>query len=138
MSGAGRLLVAALIGATLVALALDQRLKDAPPVVRRVKVQRALSPNGDGHRDVGRIRFVLTRPDVVTVVVLDAHDRRVRRLATARPLAAGRKLLLLWDGRTDAGARAAPGLYHVRVELARRGRSIDLVRHMRLRATPRS
>src|SRR3954469_24749994 len=91
MSGGGRVLVAVLIGATLASLALYQRLKDAPSVIRRVKVERSFSPNGDGYRDVGGIRFMLTQPDVVTVTVLDAGGRRVRRLATARPVAADRK-----------------------------------------------
>jgi hypothetical protein len=132
MSGAARLLVVVLIGATLAALALDQRLKDAPSVVRRVKLAPQFSPNGDGYRDVGGIRFRLTQPDLVTVTVIDARGRRVRRLATARRAAAHRRLRFTWDGRTDAGVRAAPGTYFVELYLARRDRTIDLVEHMRL------
>jgi hypothetical protein len=127
-----RLIVVVLIGATLAALAVDQRLKDAPSVVRRVKLQSSFTPNGDGRRDIAGVRFMLTRPDVVTVTVRDAHGRRVRRLATARRVPANRKLRFYWDGRTDAGARAAPGAYYVRLVLARRGRTIDFVRHIRL------
>jgi hypothetical protein len=128
--------VLGLIGATLAALAIDQHLKEAPSVVRRVKVSRSFSPNGDGHRDAAKIRFMLTRPDVVTLTVLDASGHRVRRLATATPVLADRVLRFRWDGDTDAGRRAAPGRYAAQLMLARRGRTIELVRRMRLRATP--
>src|SRR4051794_5558877 len=100
LSRSGQVLVFVLIAATLAALAADQLRKEAPSVVRRVKVVRSFSPNGDGYRDVAGIRFVLTRPDVVTVTMLDAGDRPVRRLATARPVAADRNLRFVWDGRT--------------------------------------
>ncbi len=44
--------------------------------------------------------------------VLDLAGRRVRELG--RTLAAGRHVLG-WDGRRDDGARAAPGVYHLRL-----------------------
>src|SRR4051794_23372535 len=136
LSRPGRLLVLVLIGATLAALVVDQRLKDAAPVVRRVKLVRAFSPNGDGYNDVGGIRFILTKPDVVTVTVVDGSGRRVRRLATRRKVRADVKLRFFWDGRTYAGRLAAPGIYHVRIALARRARTIPFARHMRLSARP--
>jgi hypothetical protein len=125
-----------LIGATLAALAVDQRLKDTAPVIRRVKLVRAFSPNGDGYNDVAGIRFILTKPDIVTVTVVDAAGRRVRRLATRKHVRANRKLRFFWRGRTDAGRLAPPGLYHARIVLARRGRTIDTVRRVRLSARP--
>src|SRR3954454_17601186 len=133
LSRPGRLLVLVLIAATLAALAVDQRLKDTAPVIRRVKLVRAFSPNGDGYNDTGGIRFILTKPDVVTVTVVDG-DRRVRRLATGRKVKANVKLRFFWDGRTDAGRLPAPGIYHVQIVLARAGRTITFVRRMRLSA----
>ncbi|WP_028060679.1 FlgD immunoglobulin-like domain containing protein [Candidatus Solirubrobacter pratensis] len=136
MTRPAQILVLVLLGATVVALAVDQRLKERPAVIRRVKVARSFSPNGDGFNDRAGIRFMVTRPDVVTVTVLDAHGDPVRRLARARRVPADRKLRFFWDGRTDAGRRAPPGVYYTRVRLGRRGQTIQLVRHIRLSARP--
>jgi hypothetical protein len=125
-----------LIGATLAALAVDQRLKDTAPVVRRVKLVRAFSPNGDGYNDIGGIRFILTKPDRVTVTVVDGDGRRVRRLATRKRVPADVKARFYWDGKTDAGRLAAPGIYHVQIRLGRLGRTITFVRRMRLSGRP--
>lgn len=128
------MLVLVLMVATVAALAVEQRLKERPPVIRRVKVARSFSPNGDGYRDTAGIRFVLTRPDVATVTIVDAHGRAVRHLATARRVPAKRKLRFAWDGRTDGGRAAPRGVYGVRVTLTHR--SIELVRKIRLSARP--
>jgi hypothetical protein len=122
--------------ATLCAILVIQRVKDAPALVRRVTVTPLFSPNGDGYRDVVKIRFVLGRPDDVTAVVVDGAGRTVRRLAVGRRAPAGRRVRLQWDGRTARGTVAAPGTYRVRLTLRRRGRTLDLRAPARLSGRP--
>ncbi len=137
MSKAAQMLFAVLALATLGALILSQRLKDEPGLVRRVKVTYRFSPNGDGYRDRAMIRFVLGRPDVVTVAVVDGRGQVVRRLAAECRLPAARKVRLPWDGRTDAGDVAPEGAYRLRLSLRHAGRSIELTRAVRIRSRPR-
>lgn len=80
----------------------------APPVALRA----APSPFVD-HTTV---RWTLSRSGRVHATVLDVGGRRIRDLLDA-PLAAGPHEIR-WDGRDEAGARAAPGLYFVRVRAA--------------------
>jgi hypothetical protein len=122
----------ALAVATVFAGIVVQRAKDAPALLRAVVVTRAFTPDGDGHRDVASIRLRLGRRDRVSVTVMAADGRPVRRLVTARRVPAGGLLRVLWTGRTDAGGRAPPGTYRVRVVLPRGGRTIDLVDSIRL------
>ncbi len=66
----------------------------------------------------GAVNLVLAMPEPhdVSVAVFDMQGRRVRSLASGA-MAAGRHALA-WDGRTEAGARAASGLYFVRARWA--------------------
>jgi hypothetical protein len=130
------ILVLALIGATLAALAIDQHLKQAPAVVRRVWVIRSFSPNGDSSRDRALIRFMVTRRDVVAVTILAPNGQVIRHLATHRAVRPNRKLRFYWNGRTDAGRLAPPAVYRVRVTLRRRHRTVELLRQIRLSARP--
>jgi hypothetical protein len=113
----------ALAVATVFAGIVVQRAKDAPALLRAVVVTRAFTPDGDGHRDVASIRLRLGRRDRVSVTVMAADGRPVRRLVTARRVPAGGLLRVLWTGRTDAGGRAPPGPYRGRVVLPRGGRT---------------
>ena len=137
MTRPAQLLFALLFISTLSAFVLSQRLKERPAFVRGVRVTPHFSPNGDGFRDRATVRFVLARPDAVTVSVLDERERVVRRLAAGRRLPAGRRVRFEWDGRTDAGPLAPAGRYRVRVWLGDQRRSIDLVQALRLRVGPR-
>jgi hypothetical protein len=131
-----QLILGLLAVATLCAIVAAQRAKDAPALVRRVTVTALFTPNGDGYRDVARIRFTLGRPDTVDVAVLDGRGATVRRLAVARPAPGARAVRLRWDGRTDRGVPAPPGTYRVRVALRRRGRTLELQRPTRLSPRP--
>ncbi len=66
----------------------------------------------------GAVNLVLGLPEAqeVSVAVFDMQGRRVRTLADGT-LAAGRHVLV-WDGRGEAGGRAASGLYFVRARWA--------------------
>ncbi len=63
---------------------------------------------------VTRITFALPSDGVVDVAVFDLAGRQVRSLAPRAWAAAGQRSYT-WDGRLDDGARAAPGLYMVRL-----------------------
>ena len=113
-----------LVLATFAAFFLAQRLKQAPPAVEARVVTRVFSPNGDGRADVARFRLRLRKADEVTVTVLDREtDRPVRRLATDRPVPAGRPVELAWDGRTDARRIAPDAYYKLLITLREQGRS---------------
>jgi hypothetical protein len=120
------LVLAALFVATLVAVLLTQRVKDAPALVRNVHVSPRFTPNGDGYRDRALITFAVGRSDRVVVEILDAHDRLVRRVGPIVRRGRGRYVAVRWFGRTDAKRPAPAGTYRVRVILRRRGETIVL------------
>jgi len=64
----------------------------------------------------GPVWFAIDLPHAgpVSAFLFDATGRRVRTLAEGRPFEAGPNALE-WDGRNDAGARAAVGIYFIRV-----------------------
>jgi FlgD Ig-like domain len=128
----GRLLLGLLAVATVCAGVVVQRVKDAPALVRSVRVSAAFTPNGDGVRDRARIGFRSGRRDRASVTIVGAGGATVRRLATGRPVGPRRRLRLRWDGRTDAGTPAPPGAYRVRVTLPGRGSTLELATAIRL------
>jgi FlgD Ig-like domain len=126
-------MLAVMFAATVAALVLSQRIKDEPVFLHRVKATRRISPNADGYHDKAVIRFVLGRPDVVSVAVAGPDGRIVRHLARNLSAPAGRKIRFRWTGRTDSGALAPDGTYTVRVTLTARPRTIELHKRIRLR-----
>jgi parallel beta-helix repeat protein len=60
------------------------------------------------------IRFDLPKTGVVGLVVYDMRGRQVRRLMAGAVLAAGPHSVV-WDGCSDSGVEAAPGIYLCRV-----------------------
>jgi len=133
MTAAARVVLAVTFAATVVALVRIQGVKDEPAYVHRVKATRLVSPNADGYHDTALIRFVLGRPDTVSVALADAHGRVVRHLAHDRRVPADKKVRFHWGGRTDTGARAPNGTYTVRVRLRDAGRTIELHKRIRVR-----
>ena len=67
------------------------------------------------------LRFTLTQDEYYAVTIHDLAGRRVRDLAAGRGTAGERTVS--WDGRTDAGTRAAPGVYMIRL---RRGTGAEV------------
>jgi len=115
-----------LVAATFSAFFAAQRLKSAPPVATIKRITQHFSPNGDGRRDVARIRVRVRKDDDVTIAVVDDAGTEVRRLAVAVPATEDRSVRVRWDGRTAAGAMAPEGVYRLRVSLRRGGRAVTL------------
>ena len=78
-----------------------------------------LTPNGDGVNDEAAISFQVFQvrgPPRLSLRIHDLSGRLVRDLTRTPPQASGRHEFL-WDGRDDAGALVAPGVYAARVEV---------------------
>ena len=72
------------------------------------------TPNGDGANDQLRLSFDLLKAEAIPrVVIYDLAGRAIRAL----PGQAGRLQVFFWDGRTQEGDLAPPGLYLCRVEV---------------------
>ncbi len=132
----GAMVFAALVVATVGAFFVTTRLKRSAPAIEQLKFNRHFSPNGDGVVDYARFGFRLRRPDEVTVSIVMRDGTRVRTLADNRELRRGKRYRFRWDGRTDSGAVAPDGEYHVRVSLRRQGRSATSPRKVFLDTKP--
>jgi hypothetical protein len=128
--------VAALVVATVCAIIVTQRLKDAPAILRRVHVTPVFTPNGDGYQDRATVKFLVGRNDRVSVSLVDDRGHVVRRLARSRRARRCCYVRLRWYGRTDAARPAPAGAYQVRVALHRRDKALTLVDEIRLRRRP--
>lgn len=127
-----RVVFALLVLATFFAFFAAQRLKHTDPLVYSVSFKRYISPNDDGLREKGRVRFRIKKADRVSVEVIDRTDAPVRVLADNEPMSAGPHTFY-WNGRfrseIDAsgkrqrGRPVPDGAYRVRVTLLGRGRS---------------
>jgi hypothetical protein len=73
------------------------------------------TPNGDGKGDVWAPKFDVTKPltKVSLRITASTTGRVVRTLTTTAPDGSLRGLS--WDGRSDRGTKAAPGIYHWRL-----------------------
>ena len=135
MSLFARVVFVLLVAATFSAFFAAQRLKSTPPVATIKKITRHFSPNGDGRRDVARVRIRVRKDDDVTIAVVDAAGNEVRRLASAEPASSERAVRVRWDGRTTTGSVAPEGDYRLRVRLRRGGRAATLEPGLRIDTT---
>ena len=126
MSTFARVVFALLVAATFGAFFVAQRLKNAESVAEYTQLKRVFSPNGDGIRDVDRITFKVDEADEVTATVVTRDGERVRRLATGIDAGPDRPVTVVWDGKTDSGARAPDGLYRMQLGLRRTGRTVTI------------
>ncbi len=85
---------------------------------------RFFSPNGDGVRDVARLRFRLRATQRIDADVIDPAGARIRRLVDGESRAGA--VRLSWDGRDDAGRAAPDGSYFLRVRLFHDEQTITL------------
>jgi len=118
----GAVLFACLLVLTVGVFVVERVARSSDDVVNTV----VLSPRLEhGHADVS---FTLTEADDdVDVLIIDGNEDAdgdvVATLASGAGLAAGPHEYR-WDGRTDAGERAPPGLYALEVVLGEAGRDV--------------
>jgi hypothetical protein len=133
------------VAATIGAFAYAQRLKREPLILDRVTLgspakplgnPAAFTPNGDCFFDGGRIRFRVTRSDRGNVEIVTPNGQLVRRIASDRFLKRYRFFTFHWDGKTNAGERAAPGRYKLRVVLLDEDRTLRPGGALLLHAAP--
>ncbi|HXG75591.1 MAG TPA: hypothetical protein VNJ53_03385 [Gaiellaceae bacterium] len=131
------LIVLALLGATAAAFAVTERLKLERSPITGTRVDRLFSPVCECDRDHAVVSFVLRKPGVVTVDVLDSSGRRVRTLVREREERAGR-VSYRWDGRDELDRIVPEARYRPRVTLREHGRTIVLPNPIRVDTTPPS
>ena len=128
MTRPARIVFALLVVATLGAFVVSQKLKSGPPLIMRPAFNSVFSPlTREPHKPRrARISFWLVNGDTVTVSIVDADGRIVRRLADGDSVPKKVRKRWYWDGRTDDGGLAPDGHYRVRVALIHQGRTADL------------
>jgi flagellar hook capping protein FlgD len=115
--------VVALLGGSAAAFAFTEHVKLEKSPVFRTFVGKRLGPNCRcQHRHI-QIRFMLRKPDRLSVVVVDSGGKVVRTLLMSTPRPAGRQQFG-WDGRDDSGQVVPAGTYKPRLHLAKEHRTI--------------
>jgi hypothetical protein len=127
-----RVVFGLLVLATFFAFFAAQRLKHTDALVYSVSVKRYISPNADGVRDKGRVRFRTKKADTVRVEVVDRTGGAVRVLADDQKLPAGAHTFY-WNGRyrgfvdnegnKHRGEPVPDGAYRVRITMRGNGRT---------------
>lgn len=129
-------LVALLLVATALAFVHAERLKLTPsPIVGTRVENKIFSPRCDCDTDVAVVSFVLRKPDVVTIEIVDRSGDLVRSLAFDVVRKRGR-MQFFWNGRDDSGAIAADGVYRPRIHLSRARRTIVMPNDLRIDTEP--
>jgi flagellar hook assembly protein FlgD len=118
----GAILFACLLALTVAGFAIERIARSADDVVNTVLLSPRLE---DGRAEV---TFTLAQADDdVDVLIIEGDEGSdgdlVATLAEGEGLDAGPHTYL-WDGRTDGGGRAPPGLYAIEVVLGGAGRDV--------------
>jgi FlgD Ig-like domain len=126
VSTLARVVFALLVAATIGAFFVAQRLKSAESVAEYTQVTRFFSPNGDGRKDTATISFKVKKADTVTATIVNADGDRVRRLASGVDADPAHDVTVVWDGKTDSGARVPDGRYRMQLSLRGSGRTVTV------------
>ncbi|HEX2388577.1 MAG TPA: FlgD immunoglobulin-like domain containing protein [Solirubrobacterales bacterium] len=118
----GAILFACLLVLSVAAFAVERVARSSDDVVNTVE----LAPTLEG--GTADVTFTLANPDSdVDVLIIDGSEGGdgglVATLASGEDLAAGPHTYA-WDGRTDSGDRAPPGLYALEVVLGEQDRDV--------------
>ena len=130
---AGYLVIAALLLVSGVAFLRAEQLKLQHSPVGAVQIQRVFSTtcplhaNSRCRRHTARLSFRLREAGRVALAIVDGSGNVVDRLGRANGARHARgRITVSWDGHTSAGATAADGTYHLRVDLISLGRTITI------------
>ncbi|MEP6979118.1 MAG: FlgD immunoglobulin-like domain containing protein [Thermoleophilia bacterium] len=129
------LLVLFLLGGTAAAFAITEGLKLEASPITGTSVVKIFSPRCECDKDTAAVDFKLRTADRLTIAMIDANGREVRRLVERARFPRGWQTFV-WNGRTDDGAIAADGEYRPRVHLARAHQTIVLPNPIRVDTTP--
>jgi FlgD Ig-like domain len=129
----GIIVIAVLLAASGLAFLRAEQVKLERSPVGGTKLQKYFSTTCPIHRKTrctshsALLRFRLRKPAKVALAIENSAGEIVRRLT---PAAGERRprgpVKLRWNGRTDSGAPAPPGTYHLRVDLLSLGRVITI------------
>jgi hypothetical protein len=129
------LLVLFLLGGTAAAFAITEGLKLEPSPITGTTVVKIFSPRCECDKDSAAVDFKLRKADRLTITMLDANGREVRRLVEHARYPRGWQTFV-WNGRNDEGSIAPDGEYRPRVHLARAHQTIVLPNPIRVDTTP--
>ncbi len=119
------LLVLAVLAGSAAAFAVSEGLKVQKSAITGTHVDKAFSPVCDCATARATIAFRLTRPEKLTIGVVDSAGRVVRTLVRGHEFSRG-KHHFTWNGRDDDGAIVAEGPYRPRIRIAGSGRTLVL------------
>ena len=129
------LLVLFLLGGTAAAFAVTEGLKLEPSPITGTSVVKIFSPRCECDQDSAAVDFKLRKADRLTITMIDANGREVRRLVERARYPRGWQTFV-WNGRNDEGSIAPDGEYSPRVHLARAHQTIILPNPIRVDTTP--
>lgn len=116
-------LVLGLLGGSAAAFAVTEALKLERSPITAPRFTKQFSPVCACERQRASMAFRLRRADRLGAAVVDDAARTLRTLIEDQPYRRG-EVLLIWDGRDDAGRIVPDGRYRLRVHLAREHRTI--------------
>ena len=119
----GAVLFAVLLVLAVATFAVERAARSSDDVVNTVELRATTFAGRPAD-----VRFTLTEPDSdVDVLIIDGNESSdgdlVATLVEGQDLDAGPHTYI-WDGRTDSGERAPPGLYALEVVLGEQGRDV--------------
>jgi hypothetical protein len=129
------ILVLVLLVATTAAFVITERLKLQPVAITDVHVDKVFAPRCGCETARAHLDFRLRHADHVTVSIVAADGKVVRRLVEGRRFAAGRRGFA-WDGRDDVGDIVPQANYRPRVELRRDSQTFNLPNPILVDTTP--
>ena len=129
------MLVLFLLGGTAAAFAITEGLKLEASPITGTSVVKTFSPRCECDQDTAAVDFKLQKADRLTITMIDANGRDVRRLVSRARFPRGWQTFV-WNGRMDDGSIAPDGAYRPRVHLARARQTIVLPNPIRVDTTP--
>ncbi len=128
------LLVLAVLAGSAAAFAVSEGLKVQKSAITGTHVDKTFSPVCDCATGRATIAFRLTRPERLSIGVVDSDGRVVRSLVENGLYGRGRHHFT-WNGRDDAGAIVPEGSYRPRIHIGGSGRTLVLPNPIRVDVT---